>query len=104
MEIDFTKPLIVGLPAVDFPTVFGYISLSKKCVERNRLGEWQIGKHLVIQDVLFMMNVSYIQNNPKRERLMPVLQPLSKISDEWWAKYGEKVKNVEIKKEEEYPF
>lgn len=61
-------PIIVGFPAYDEPRVIGQL------VEHG-LSEVVIGQIVSVRGKQYRVNVSYVPGNPKRERLVWVLEP-----------------------------
>lgn len=95
-------PLIIGSARRGSPQVYGWWRY-------HLLGERLIGEKIIIRDQVFVIDVSYVPDNPKKEKLVPILSPLYlPINPFIWFTLGFKKNrekdNQEPPKEEEYPF
>ncbi len=94
-------PVIIGYPARGEPLVLG--SLSGHGLPEDLL----IGTPVVVNGRRFVVNVSYIPHNPKREKLVVLLEPKENLEADFWT--GSATKAAEKPpappaKQEEFPF
>lgn len=73
-----TDPALIGRPAREEPDLLG--EWSDHGLEPDLL----IGTRVKCRGVTFVVNVSYVPANPKRETLVTLLEPRSPIPDKWW--------------------
>jgi hypothetical protein len=94
-------PVIIGYPARGEPLVLG--TLAGHGLPEDLL----IGTTVEIRGRLFTVNVSYIPDNPKREKLVTLLVPKEKMEDDFWTGSAKRVEPEKPKvppKQEEFPF
>lgn len=96
-----TNPIIIGYPAMGEPNVIGTLA------DHSLPDDILIGATVLVNGKKFTFNISYVPSNPKRERLVPILQPKEKLDDSFWDHGATRVevKTVPQKpKQEEWPF
>lgn len=78
-------PVIVGFPERGGPRVLGF-------VRGHLLTDPLIGTSLRFQtlagEAIFRVNVAYVPDNPKREKLILILEPMSPLPSDLWDSQG----------------
>lgn len=94
-------PAPIGYPARGEPLLLG--SIANHGLPEDLL----IGTPVKIYGKVFTVNVSYIPHNPKREKLVVLLEPQEKLEDDFWTGNATKAKEkpkATPPKQEEFPF
>lgn len=94
-------PLIIGYPARGEPLVLGTIS------GHGLPEDLLIGTPVEVNGRRFIVNVSYVPHNPKREKLVVLLEPKETLDASFWtgiATKAEEKKAPPPAKQEEFPF
>lgn len=102
-------PIIIGIPAHGFPIIYGFMDNPIPYIGENFLIGQTVKVHswFLIEPIELTLNVSYVPNNPRRERLLPILQPKSIIPATLWelsAFRKAEAEQMPTKPQEEYPF
>jgi hypothetical protein len=94
-------PIIIGYLAIGEPVILGSLR------DHGLPDELLIGATVKVNGRLFTFNVSYVPNNPKRERLVSILVPKEKLDADFWTgniSKAEEKKTPPPPKQEEFPF
>ena len=99
-----SDPIIIGYPARNAPSALG--TWSDHGLPKDLLIGHTVSLDIDGRDVLFSVNISYVPDNPKRQRLVPILQPKGALPADLWEYEG--FTKAEPKaappKQEEFPF
>lgn len=94
-------PITVGYPRRDGPDSLGLI------YRHNLSNDLLIGSLIGVRGRKFRLNVCYVENNPRREQLIPILEPIDLIDDTFWQGNAQKIRREKPKipeRQEEFPF
>jgi len=94
-------PVIIGYPARGEPLILG--SLTGHGLPEDLL----IGTPVEVNGRRFVVNVSYVPHNPKREKLVVLLEPKEKLEADFWTGNATKAEEKPVPppaKQEEFPF
>lgn len=93
--------LIIGYPAIGEPIILGFLT-------GHELPEdLLIGTPVKVNGHRFVVNVSYIPHNPKREKLVSILVPKERLEADFWTGNLTKAEEKPVPppaKQEEFPF
>lgn len=96
-----SDPLIIGYPARGEPLILGTM------VEHNLPSDLIIGSYVSFKGKMFVVNVSYVPHNPKREKLVMLLEPKEELGEDFWNDGNvskEEVRKPPVVSQEEFPF
>jgi hypothetical protein len=97
----FTDPIMIGYLAIGEPIILGWLK------NHGFRSDMLIGTVLNVNGRFFTFNVSYIPNNPKRQRLVGILIPMEELDADFWTGNVIEVENkkpIPRPKQEEFPF
>lgn len=94
-------PIIIGYPAPGEPLVLGTL------VGHGLPEDLLIGTPVSVNGKRHIVNVSYVPGNPKRERLVVLLEPKERLEGDFWGSNATKAPEQPKPlppKQEEFPF
>jgi len=94
-------PVIIGYPARGEPLILGFLT------GHGLPEDLLIGTTVEVNGRRFVVNISYVPHNPKREKLVVLLEPKEKLEADFWTGNATKAEEKPVSplaKQEEFPF